>query len=860
MATEAEPQGRLYPSICRSEASNQVGSLRSQLRETSQTVSQLETSQDEAQMTIKQLEAKGEGLSRQSAELQEHLKNALRESEGLRGECQELKSSLLSVQRELSHSKKTTASLQEKLTKSEEMRCLAEADALSTRKSLSKVEQMHAVLLSEHVTLQGTLTASDKEKAFLELELKAAHQKVNQLEKEKEELSHVLGATEDRLNVIEKTLGVHEREIFSHRQRDSNLECEKLELSSSLSKLQEDVHVQGNVDTDKPSEDQCKSSELKSSNTSLQDQVSSLETELESVRDQCSSLSSRVSASDRQVATLTSQLKCSESIRQEVQSKYTQLLGVLEGALGLAPSETPDSQDTKPGLPQQTRSFSPNKPKDKSLDSLEHFSSLAESGFGTSIGSLSLSLQSEASGMAASPSKLYHLDTNSVREAILDMQRKLMTAERLKQEAIFSAQDMEKSVQKLEEEKASLKNRLQALRSSLSSLQASFDSVVKERADAEGIVKVQKGAIRDQERREEDLQQQVTRLQKQLESEKMARQGSDTQINKYAEAQVGFEIERNRLDARVKELELQKVVLEEEVARLQKEIAFLQSSRTASIADFEHLQQRLVTSQQLHNEMGEQTRLLQEKLGSLNRSLNISQETEKKLLVKIQRLETDLTDVKTKKCQQEQKASELVQTLESVQKHKRLLEERVQLLTRNQLENESERMKDEVKELKKTFSEGVATKAELSTHLQMVEMQLQEREGQAQQLKEQLLEVTWEKEALTAHLKSIDSSFEASRRDKKVTQDRCTALEKELHRLQGDLKKAREDNARLRNDVYEAQLQAERLDVLDSSQRKQKMDLDLSLASSPKQNVELMKSVREMQDTLAEKERTHQAM
>ena len=122
---------------------------------------------------------------------------------------------------------------------------------------------------------------------------------------------------------------------------------------------------------------------------------------MENSRLQVTSLNSKLVSSDGQVAALTSKLKCSDSLCHNIQTKYTQLLGVLEGTLGFIPVDdneptiATDLHVTDPDSPAVERPLSPTKPKECSFDSSGHFSfSLAESGVGASITSPSVPLHS----------------------------------------------------------------------------------------------------------------------------------------------------------------------------------------------------------------------------------------------------------------------------------------------------------------------------------------------------------------------------------------------------------------------------------------------------------------------------------
>ena len=359
----------------------------------------------------------------------------------------------------------TVANLEEKLTKSEEGHSLSRIEATKSNQTLTRMEQMHAKLVSEHATLQATLTSSENQNSSLHHELKSALEKVSHLQEQKEGLARTLESVENRLKVVRKSCELKETELDNYRQKASSLEKEKNELSLNLKKLQESCRLRGRVDAAKLSECQSQVSELQSTKSSLQDKVSFFETTLKTSQQQCSDLGSKLTASSQQVASLTSQLNHTGCLHKDLQTKYVKLLGVLEVTLGLTPVE--DSEEPVPGLTfparaELTKSPSPVKVKDRSLDSSSHFStSLAESGVGTSFASPHL--QSSLGGThgfdslcrAKSPSKLSEmkLDAESIRDAILQLQKRLIAAERSKEEALSSATTLEKKIQLMEEEK-----------------------------------------------------------------------------------------------------------------------------------------------------------------------------------------------------------------------------------------------------------------------------------------------------------------------------------------------------------------------------------------------------------------------
>jgi len=640
-------------------------------------------------MTVRQLEAEGEGLKVQYGETRRQLENTLKEKAALRVESQELKHDLDVVQRDLAKARETVATMEERLTKAEEGQNLSQIEASNSSQTLTKVEQLHAKLVSEHASLQATLTSVEKRNNSLQQELKSALDKVSHLEKQKEDLGQSLKSVENRLKVVSKSCEVREQEVSNYRERASSLEKERNELSLNLKKLQKSCRLQSKVDAAKLTELQSEVSELRSTNTSLQYKASFLETALGDSQ-RCSDLGSKLVVADEQVASLTSQFNHTDGLCRDIQAKYTQLLSVLEGTLGLIPVEDNEESCT-PNLSSHTTTNAKNNPsKDRSFDSSGHLSrSLAESGVGVSLASPYTSKQSSLGGtqdldIPSHPLKLVQMKLNvgNVQDAILQLQKSLTAAEQAKGEAVSSATTLKKKIQQLEEEKASLEARLKSLRSSLSSLQDSFDSMSTQRDSAEVTVKLQKEAIRGLEKQERELRNEVQQLKQQLEGEKMGKQlASDTKLKKYAQSQIEYEIERGRLKTRVQDLELHEKQLEGEIGNLRSEAAHLKSTHKTMEAEVSRLQQKLKISQQLHKEAEEQLKVSTK---SLDQMFLNSRESEKKFLDKVQQLEMHLSKIEGEKLHQERKVADLQQLCNSVQREKGLLEERLRLLSQNQ--------------------------------------------------------------------------------------------------------------------------------------------------------------------------------
>ena len=639
-------------------------------------------------MTVRQLEAEGEGLRIQCGETHRQLENALKEKEALRVESQELRRNLDVVLRDLAEARDSVSSLEERLTKAEEGQSLSQIEASNSNQTLTRVEQLHTKLVSEHATLQATLTGLEKKKTSLQHELKSALDKVSLLEKQNEDLGHSLKSVENRLKVATKSCELREQEVSNYKERASGLQKERNELGLNLQKLQKSCHLQGEVDAARLAELQSEVAELRVTNTSLQDKASFLETALEGSQQRCSDLGSKLVVAGEQVTSLTSRFNRTDNLCKDIQVKYTQLVSILEGTLGLTPAEENEESGISictPDSSSHTATNTKKKPsKDQSLDSSGHLSrSLAESGVGVSLASPCTSKQSSLGGAdipghPTSPSDVVQINVGYVRDAILQLQKRLIAAE---QSTVSSAKTLHKKIQQTEEEKASLEARLNSLRSSLTSLQTSFDSMSTQRDSAEVTVKLQKDAIRGLEKHERELRDEVQQLKLQLKGERTVKQlASDTELKKYAESQIDYEIERGRLKTHVQDLESHEKQLEEEIGNLRSEADHLQSTCRTMEAEISQLQQKLETSQHLRKEAEEQLRSLKVSMKSLDQS---SRDSEKQFLDKTQQLEMQLAKFEGEKLNQERKITDLQHLCDSVQREKGLLVERLRLLPQN---------------------------------------------------------------------------------------------------------------------------------------------------------------------------------
>lgn len=836
-------------------ASDQLASLKSELKDISRTVTKLEASNDDAKMTIQTLESQNIALQRQGTDTQRQLDIALKEKESLISECHSLKQKLDLVEVEHQSLRRIVCYLREKLSKSEQNLSDTEKDAASAHQSLSSAEQAHAKLVTEHTSLQSSFTSSEKQITSLQLELTSALAMVKELNKTKEELTDTLAKLENELKIVSEKCQLKEQEVVTFQLRATSLEREKHKVDDNLKKIQEQAKMQGRVDAIKQSEYEENILDLKTLRDNLQDKLTSLEIALDSSQADCLEADSRLSAVSKQTASVKAQLKRNTTLCKDLQAKYAQLVGVLEGTLGVTPSIEEENTDYV---------FSPSAPATSINFSLSE--SRPESGFGDSVGSPTPSIENSFNGefdddcaRNESPSKLskHKLDSNAVRDAILDLQKKLMAAETSKHEVVSNAADLQKSVLRLTEEKSSLEARLKSLRSSLISLQTSFDSVSRQRDQAELSLKLKATTISDQQRHEKDLKHKVLELKGQLEYDRAAKEESEIRLKQCVHTQVNIEMDRNKHETRARDLQLQRHQLEEEIVKTKTKFSQLESVQVTKDMEISCLQQKLVTSQHLYQQTEEQLKSLKEANRNLGTSCELSQDSERRLLEKIQQQETKLMQAVSEKTTLENKTVSLQESFDLVKKEKEILEDDLRVLTRNQLESDTKciHLQEKVKELSVSLSDEEVSKAQLSTQLQSVEMKLQEQEGGNQQIECRLSDLLREKVEMSIRLRQLEGDLDTVTKEKNIVHNLCGTLEAEIDHLKKNLQELRTEHALLKGDFQETALQNSRLDAIIANQQRQKQELDQTLVTSSKHSIELMKTVRGLKESMTEKKK-----
>ncbi len=829
-------------------ANEQIESLKSELDIVSRALPKLEASNDDAQMTIKGFENQNAALERQGLDTQRQLDSTFEEKEQLATQCHTLERRLQSMNIELSGLNETVRNLQEQLSRTDDDLAAASEDATSTHQTLSGIEQAHSKLVSEHVLLQSSLTSSERDNTRLNIDLTNARDKIDQLTKAKDVLTGKLSELENKYKIVAEKCQLKEDEVASIRQRVTNLEKEKYKLLCDFSKVKDETKMQGKRDEARISENELTISNLKSLKDNLEDKLSSLLTALETSQANGTDRDIKLTSISQQASTLSSQLEQSDSQLQDMQQRHAQILGVLEGTLGVKPSDNSDV--FSPSAPIKTVSFSLT-------------TSRPESGFGDSISSPLHSLgDSFDEDDHSVPSKLSstRIDPSIIRDAILTLQKKVMVAERTKHEALTSAAKLDKVVARLEEERASLQARLKTLRSSLISLQASFDSVSKQRDQAEMSSMMQATSIAEYEKDKKDIQQVVIELKNQLKTDRAAKKESESKLREFASTQVSLELDRNKFETKTKQLQLQRKELEEEIVKVKTKLSHIASVHIKKDAEMMRLQQKLVTSQHLQLQTEEQLESMKEANKSLGSSFQLSQESETLLLENIKQLESKLVQVQSDKKMLERKISNLQDALDLVKKGKDSLEQDFQSLTEDQLQTETERLqlREKVQELNLLLSDQEVSKAELSTQLQSTVMRLQEEEGSKQMIECRLSNLIRENLDMSARLRQLEGDLYAANNEKLIANELCGSLEAELAHMKSSLHELRDEHRLLQTDYQDTAMQSRRLDAIITDQKRQKMEVNHSLVESSRQNVELVRTVRELEKSLTTKGREHQ--
>lgn len=822
------------------EATVQIDSLNNRLKNSSRAISQLESVHNDTLITISKLEGQRDSLQREKHEAQKKLEITLTEKADLHSTNKMFRQNLLTMEKELAKINEMVKSLQVKLKQSEDARTVNETDASEAHRTLTKVENLHTQLVSDHAALQASFTSSEQEKTNFQIDLRSAEERINRLEKQREGLVSNLGTLENRLNFVTKLGELREKEISNFQQRAASLERERNELSANLTKVQETLRKKGKVDAATKSELQSHVSELKSLRDSLKEEINTLKIDIDSSRQKFSETDSKLSATSGQASILASELKQALLDSKNLRSKYMELVGVLSGTLGV--SLYHDKSLPPPPIPSQgsaTTSFTVE---------------VAESGVGDSI---SPSFQSSFTNPSDYSQMSVSISCDSVREAILELQKNVILADKLKAQALSSVSNLEKNISRLEKEKGILESKLQTATASFTTVQRKFDEVSKQTTRAEGAAGNYRRGLEALDGANQQLQSEVVHLRQQVDSHGSAKMEAEHKVKKLAVAQANTEMDNKQNQMKVAEKELQIKQLKETITKQKAIITNLQASKDTKEADILSLQQKLRSSQHALSEAESQMRTMKENIHHIGFSHKNSQEREAKLIQKIHELESTLVSAQSKKVTLDKKVQNLIDEVGELKKERKLLENKLLSLTNSQIEKdvEKEQLQVRIKKMESSLNSESVNQKELMSTIKSMEVQLCEKENHNEETEKRMVKLVQEKEALSFHIQQVEDSLKEALKGKQVANDLCSNLEAEKDFLHNELSVIREENLRLKGELREATYQSQRMDILMSTQQKQKTELDDSLIVTSKRNVELMKSLRDERTSAAEREK-----
>ena len=391
-------------------------------------------------------------------------------------------------------------------------------------------------------------------------------------------------------------------------------------------------------------------------------------------------------------------------MRKDVQNKYSRLLGILQGSLGLEISPSvemiPEELDGSASFGQnaarviQSSRITPQKGYRKSAISPE--SGLGASFFGSQT-SLTTTPQcpptqqkSWSAASLSSPTKpcSVQVDEDSVKEAILGLQRKLMTAERARDEALSQGRSLDKQVKKLESEKSVFESKLTELRTTVQSLQDKHDQVSMERNKAELSASSSQMAVKESEQRSKELAEQVQYLEAKSATLSMTQQMNDSCIRKHQQTESELLAEKTRILELLQVAEEEKAAAQSAIAHLKKECASFQSAKLSQDAQITLLQQKLAASQQQAQETTAQMYRVQEALKVADREVEMHTSAEKQLQQQAVDLNEQLSVLREEKSHLEGAIQDLQLRLTAVKKEKETLEDRLRLLQQSRKESD----------------------------------------------------------------------------------------------------------------------------------------------------------------------------
>lgn len=720
-------------------------------------------------------------------------------------------------------------------------------------------EHDYAKLNSEHCRLQTVLTTTEQSYTGTKLELQHATRKLAQLEKNKGDLSSRFNVLTEKMKLINQSCEQRDQEISTYKQKIENLEKERSNLNVNLTSLQQSTYSKGQAYTAKVSQLQTDLNTVKTEREALENKISLLEVTLETAQTEGNEISRKLATSESKREQLFAQFQQVDTLCKEVQTKYARLLGALQGTLGLQVVATEGNTDqTDEGRVSDITKVIQSAPV---VD--------VESGVGVSLTSEGSSFVpfSPANPSVpvqppmSSPSKLavMQLDASSIKEAILTIQKRLLAAEQAKEEALFKGTNMERKIQFLEVEKQQLELSLKETRANLVQLQEVYDTIKKSKDQAETTLHIKAEAIKKMEGRQGELERQVQIQEQQISSDKIAKQISDSKLQRFSQTQMQVDAENEQLKKKLSNVEMVKNNLQAQVNKLKSELLQIQSTRAAKEADIDRLKQQLYTSQQLGQESNVKVQSLLQRVSLLDSSFAYSQSNEGRLDEELRKLEERYGIALAEKKELEIKASELQMALAAGQKEKEALELELQKLSHSQRQNEtlSRSWSERCMELEKKVTDEAITQSQLAAELEKMKMMAYHKEEDFARLQSQIASLKEEKLSLTSRIESLQASLNATEKSKQVTQELCATLEKEIDRLKKQQKGYQKENAQLKQRLEAAKNNQKTLDSLLLSNQKQRASLDVTLASATKEKSSLQQQVFDLQASQEERDRDH---
>ena len=465
------------------------------------------------------------------------------------------------------------------------------------------------------------------------------------------------------------------------------------------------------------------------------------------------------SSSLEKVTALTSQLSRVDSAKKDVQSRYARLLGILQGTLGL---EISPPAEAIPEEPDGSASFTQNAAR--VIHSTRLTPQLAsrkttaspESGLGASFFGSQTSFSatpnchpthhsSWSANSATSPSQLcaVQLDEDSVKEAILGLQSKLIAAERARDEALSQIRSLDRQVKKLESEKSAIESKMSGLRDSLQSLQERHDQVRLERDRAELSASTSQMAVKETEHRSKGLTEQVQYLEAKNATQSMTQQMNESCIRKYQQTESELLAEKQRLLELLRVAEEEKTTAQSSVAHLKKECTAFQSARLSQDAQVTLLQQKLTASQQQFQETTEQMCRVQEALKVADGEVERHASAERQLQQQAVELNEQLTALREENTALEGSIQELQLTLTAVNKEKEALEDRLGLLQQSREESDQhmEFLRQSVHGLQDQLARKGSSHSDVVNQLRVAEERMTEQLQKAEGLQVMLVGV-----------------------------------------------------------------------------------------------------------------------